>query len=100
MLLDDNYNLKLCDFAFSMKLENKSTVLTRIIGTEGYMAPELIQGAYYGEAVDVFACGVTLFCMMTGTTPFIKQACKLDPYYKFIMENNFSKYWSLVERQQ
>ena len=89
MLLDNDFNLKLCDFAFSYLLENKGTLLTRIIGTEGYMAPELLRGQYYGEAVDIFACGVALFCMITGTTPFLKQAWKMDPYYKFIMENNY-----------
>lgn len=35
------------------------------------MAPELIKkGRYYGKSVDVWALGVVLFKMLTGTYPF------------------------------
>jgi serine/threonine protein kinase len=35
------------------------------------MAPENLQGEpYLGEAADVWACGVVLFLMLTGFSPF------------------------------
>jgi serine/threonine protein kinase len=41
------------------------------MGTPIYVAPEIIEGKeYLGEKVDVFACGVVLFIMLTGRYPF------------------------------
>jgi hypothetical protein len=43
--------------------------LTRGVGTPHYMAPEVKNGNY-GRSVDVYACGVILFEMLTGHPPF------------------------------
>jgi len=40
-LLDDNYNLKICDFGFACKNIKGSENMDRILGTDGYMAPEM-----------------------------------------------------------
>ena len=37
-----------------------------IIGTEGYMAPEILVGAAASEASDTYALGVTFFRLLTG----------------------------------
>ncbi|EGR31390.1 tRNA guanylyltransferase, putative [Ichthyophthirius multifiliis] len=44
-----------------------------IIGTEGYMAPELYKKKHYcPKSVDIFASGVLLFCLVCGRPPFVK----------------------------
>jgi serine/threonine protein kinase len=49
------------------------------------MAPEVVnQATYEGPPVDVFACGVMLFMMLTGKPPF-SDAC--DDYHKYMMTN-------------
>jgi serine/threonine protein kinase len=41
-----------------------------IIGTSFYIAPEVLLGGGYDERVDIWAVGVTMCKMMTGSTPF------------------------------
>lgn len=55
-------------------------------GTPGYMAPEVIERTPYdGQSVDLFACGVILFSMLTGIPPFMA-AEREDMFYRQIME--------------
>ena len=50
---------------------NENGLLESYLGTPGYLAPELIESRpYSGVAVDIFALGVVLFTMVTGTFPF------------------------------
>src|SRR5688572_29329572 len=53
------------------------------------MAPEIVQKKEYdGKAVDIWALGVLLFAMLTGTFPF-RGISESDLYYK-IQRGNFS----------
>jgi len=40
------------------------------MGTLLYMAPEQAQGQLYGKRVDMWACGIIMFIMLTGAHPF------------------------------
>ncbi|KAI0565303.1 Calcium-dependent protein kinase [Gracilaria domingensis] len=65
------YNVKLCDFGlanFFDKHNNNS--MTETIGTPGYVAPEVVRRQPYGPPVDMWACGVVLYVMLSGRMPF------------------------------
>lgn len=64
-----------CDFGFATvwRPESRNT-LSRFckepLGTEAYLAPEVLRGEWYGAPVDIFALGVLCHVCLTGTFPF------------------------------
>ena len=65
--------LKLLDFGLAKLLDAEDTGLTSTgarLGTPDYMAPEQILGAPISPATDIYALGVIVFHMLTGTLPF------------------------------
>ena len=57
------------------------------------------QGKYMGIQADLFAAGVILFVIYTGTPPFISTK-NTDKIYKLIRDKNFTKFWSLHEKKK
>lgn len=61
---------KILDFGVARVLARTSEKASTRIGTMEYMAPELLQGAA-GTNADLWALGITLYELLTGTRPFI-----------------------------
>eukprot|EP01016_Furgasonia_blochmanni_P001717 TRINITY_DN10677_c0_g1_i2.p1 TRINITY_DN10677_c0_g1~~TRINITY_DN10677_c0_g1_i2.p1 ORF type:complete len:348 (+),score=74.67 TRINITY_DN10677_c0_g1_i2:63-1106(+) len=70
ILLDQEGNIKIIDFGLSTKMPaNQRTKL--FCGTPTYMAPELVaKKEHAGPPTDIWALGVLLFALCTGTFPF------------------------------
>ena len=64
----------LSDFGFSTITKSG---LRECLGSLPYTAPEIYKQFYDGEKVDIFALGVILFNLVTGTFGF-DRALKLD----------------------
>ncbi|PCJ60503.1 MAG: hypothetical protein COA79_07970 [Planctomycetota bacterium] len=73
IILDEFDKPRLLDFGLA-KLEStpSTTMVNQIMGTPYYMAPEQISGGTIGPATDVYAWGVMLYQLTTGTVPFTK----------------------------
>ena len=98
ILLDMQFSAKIVDFGFTTQLQEE-VGLTKIFGTEGYMAPEIhLRETYSGQSVDVFALGVILFQMMSGTPPFMK-AIDEDLFYRQIKEKS-DLFWKVHQKDR
>src|SRR6185503_1347107 len=62
--------VKITDFGIARSEDPGATLDTDVYGTPYYMAPEQIQGRPVDARTDVFALGVVVYEMLTGTRPF------------------------------
>src|SRR5574341_80802 len=71
ILFDKHGDAYLGDFGI-VKLEEATTELTgsRIIGTPSYLAPEMAESDAPSPLTDVYALGITLYEMLTGSVPY------------------------------
>ena len=65
--------VKIADFGIALANADMNAKLTsagEMVGTPGYLPPELLLGHPVDQRSDVYALGVALFEMLTGRTPF------------------------------
>ncbi|GLJ53294.1 hypothetical protein SUGI_1135850 [Cryptomeria japonica] len=64
------------------------------VGTEEYVAPEVLWGTGHGYAVDWWSFGILLYEMVYGKTPF-KGSTRKDTFYNVLCkEPQLSEHWS------
>ena len=65
-ILIDKYNgIKIGDFGISKLLENNNKYANTSVGTNNYMAPELIKGDKHNNKVDIWALGCIIYELLT-----------------------------------
>jgi serine/threonine protein kinase len=70
-LRDGTPHVRLFDFGLARFLRERATVFDQVVsGTPEYLAPEVIRGAPPTMAADIYGCGVILYELITGDTPF------------------------------
>ena len=76
LLVTDRNVLKVADFGLSSIVSrseqtNEFQLLTTIVGSPDYCAPEVVmEKSYDGFKADVYSCGTILYTMVTGRRPF------------------------------
>ena len=104
ILLDGNGNLKIADFGLAVlfQYQGKYRESTSVCGSPPYAAPEVssaalhpflfpadaqhtqvIVGSYRADIVDIWSCGVVLFTLLVGNTPWdepTRRSAEYDMY--------------------
>lgn len=71
LILTAEGTIKLMDFGIAkIAGEQKLTQVNRVIGTVEFMAPEIIEGKEPSVASDIYAAGITMYELLSGTLPF------------------------------
>ncbi|XP_076443910.1 leucine-rich repeat serine/threonine-protein kinase 1-like [Babylonia areolata] len=67
---EDSINVKISDYGISKFTTSQG--LMGMVGTPGYMAPEIMDGQAYNEKVDIFSFSMVVYELLTGHPPFEK----------------------------
>jgi serine/threonine-protein kinase CHEK1 len=100
VLLSADGDLKLADFGMATLFEyhGKRKMAVTLCGSPPYVAPEVLscssQGekkgsGYSADLADIWSCGVVLFVLLAGNTPWSKPTQGVDEYGQ---PNEFSEY--------
>ncbi|AOP51072.1 serine/threonine protein kinase [Streptomyces lydicus] len=70
VLIGDDGRVKVADFGLVRAVDTNTTSSTgSVLGTVSYLAPEQLEHGTADARVDVYACGVVLYEMLTGSKP-------------------------------
>lgn len=70
VLIGDDGRVKVADFGLVRSVDTVTSTTGAVLGTVSYLAPEQIEQPGAADArVDVYACGVVLYEMLTGDKP-------------------------------
>ncbi|MYT24429.1 protein kinase, partial [Streptomyces sp. SID7760] len=69
VLIGDDGRVKVADFGLVRSVDTVTSTTGAVLGTVSYLAPEQIENGATDTRVDVYACGVVLYEMLTGSKP-------------------------------
>lgn len=69
VLIGDDGRVKVADFGLVRSVDSVTNTTGSVLGTVSYLAPEQIENGVTDTRVDVYACGVVLYEMLTGSKP-------------------------------
>ncbi|MFJ3986188.1 Stk1 family PASTA domain-containing Ser/Thr kinase [Streptomyces fungicidicus] len=69
VLIGDDGRVKVADFGLVRAVDTVTNTTGTVLGTVSYLAPEQIDNGIADPRVDVYACGILLYEMLTGEKP-------------------------------
>ncbi|KIH94299.1 serine/threonineeeee-protein kinase Chk1 [Sporothrix brasiliensis 5110] len=108
ILLSSSGNLKLADFGMATMYEYKGSrkLSSTVCGSPPYIAPEVLacnrppsstapaptpkKNSYSPDLVDIWSCGVILFVLLVGNTPWDEPVLTSWEFYEYATKNGHS----------
>ncbi|KAG0338523.1 hypothetical protein BG000_003813 [Podila horticola] len=89
-LFDKIGTLKISDFGLATVFRHggRTRPLETPCGSAPYVAPEVLQEEYCGDMVDIWSCGVILYVMMIGNTPWDLPSSESEEFSRYEKDNN------------
>ena len=84
--MTDEADIRISDFCICKRLEPNETT-KEIVGTLGYMAPEVLMGMDYNFSPDVWSIGVIAYLLLTGYLPFDDEESDKEVIRKTLFES-------------
>lgn len=72
LFLCEDGTIKILDFGVAHVVSSSMTQEGILLGTIGYMAPEMVSGSSVDARADLYSLGVILYELTTGTKPFVE----------------------------
>jgi len=66
-MIDSEGHIKIVDLGFAKWVNDRTFTA---VGTDHFMAPEVLRGKGYGLKADVWSFGILICELLTGHTPF------------------------------
>lgn len=67
----EKISVKLADFGSAVVMDHPKVLGTKfLVGTPGYIAPELLLGQKVGLPTDIYSLGALMFNLLTSDLPF------------------------------
>jgi len=86
ILMNPRGHTLIVDFGIAKSSKQPNSELTGSIGTPRYMSPEQVRGEDVNNQTDLYSLGITIYELLTGTSPFMAQSLK-DLTHKILHED-------------
>ena len=88
--------VKISDFGYAKKVHNPNS-LTTVCGTEGFVAPEIIEHSpQYDVQCDMWSLGVVIYIVLGGYRPFRGEGDECMEKIRYGRYMFHDRYWSEV----
>ena len=84
--MTDEADIRISDFCICKRIEPNETS-KEIVGTLGYMAPEVLMGMDYNFSADVWSIGIIAYLLLTGYLPFDDEESDKEVIRKTLFES-------------
>lgn len=87
ILINDQMDVKICDFGLSTRIKHEGDVKKTICGTPNYIAPEILEEQGHSYEVDIWSVGVIMYALLFGKPPFEDNT--VEQTYENIKNNRY-----------